>query len=261
MPITEFQTTVLQLLKQHRNPNSYVAGGVAINRESESPRLSNDIDFFHDTSEAVLKCSNFDLTLLGQSGYEIKYIFNQPGYVQVLVSKNNNFLKLEWVRDTAFRFFPVIEDDILGYRLHDYDLAINKCLALANRNEVRDIIDLLFLDKNKISLAASCWAACGKDPGFTPELLFDCMRKNSIIRSEQVDAESLISKISPVELKKEWLELLNSSIATLNDLPANDLGCLYIDQKGEIVSDLRKVKLAQYQKHFGSIGGCWPSLT
>ena len=44
VPITKFQSDVLRSLGAHRSPDSYIAGGVAINREG--PRYSADIDIF-----------------------------------------------------------------------------------------------------------------------------------------------------------------------------------------------------------------------
>jgi len=50
-------------------------------------------------------------------------------------------LIVEWARDSAFRFFPLIEHEELGATLHQFDLATNKVLALAGRLEVRDWVD------------------------------------------------------------------------------------------------------------------------
>jgi hypothetical protein len=260
MPLTEFQRAVLLLLKEHRNPDSYVAGGVAIHRADSSLRHSNDVDFFHDTDEAVSACSRSDLELLKNAGYAVELLIDQPGYVRAVIHRAGRSLKLEWARDTAFRFFPVLEDPDLGYRLHDVDLAVNKCLALANRNEVRDIIDLLQLHGEVIALSAACWAACGKDPGFTPDLLLDCMRRNSIIRPEQLAAESLARPLSPTELKRNWLSLLAETEEALRSLPAADLGCIYLDEKGQVVHSPRPERLDSMQRHFGSIGGSWPRI-
>jgi hypothetical protein len=47
VPITKFQSDVLRSLAAYRSPDSYIAGGVAINREG--PRFSADIDIFHDS--------------------------------------------------------------------------------------------------------------------------------------------------------------------------------------------------------------------
>jgi hypothetical protein len=260
MPITKFQKEVLLLLKKNRNPNSYLAGGIAINRSEKSGRTSNDIDFFHDTDEAVAAAATSDRKALKKAGYAVQDLIEQPSFVRTIISKSGQDLRLEWVRDTAFRFFPVIEDENLGYRLHDADLAVNKCLALANRNEVRDIVDLIQFDAEILSLTAICWAACGKDPGFTPELIIDCMKRNSIIRTEELRAESLVQSISAPELKQKWNGLLDDCKNAIESFPVKDLGCLYLDSKGMLVRRPNKNNIAGKIRHFGSVGGAWPRI-
>jgi len=49
----------------------------------------------------------------------------QPGFCRAVISKDAQLLKLEWVFDTAFRFFPVVPDPDLGFRLHPADVAVN----------------------------------------------------------------------------------------------------------------------------------------
>ena len=262
MPLTKFQIIVLQLLKKHRNPNSYVAGGIAIHRANTSIRQSNDIDFFHDTDEAVTTSAQIDLSRLSENGYRITILIDQPSFIRAVIAKNTDSLKLEWARDTAFRFFPVIEDELLGFRLHDVDLTVNKCLALANRNEVRDIVDIIELDKTVLALSSACWAACGKDPGFTPELLLDCMRRHSIIRPEQLAAESFTKKIALPDLKKRWLSLMHSAEAQIHIFPTEDIGCLYLNPDGRVVQSphMETLTLKDKVRHFGSVGGSWPRI-
>ena len=260
MPITAFQREVLQLLKPNRKQESFVAGGIAIHRDNQSSRYSNDIDFFHDLDEAVTSSYLADESVLKANRFLIEILISQPSFIRAAISKGENSLKIEWVRDTAFRFFPLIEDTELGYRLHDVDLAINKVLALANRNEVRDMIDLIQLDRTTISLASACWAACGKDPGFTPELLFDCISRHAIVRPEQLAAENLVEPLSPVELKKRWLSLFNSATEQLRKAPVKDLGCLYLSRDNEVVRDPFSGDMKHFHRHFGSIGGSWPRL-
>lgn len=260
MPITAFQHQVLALLRQNRNPNSYVAGGIAIHRSEHSTRYSNDIDFFHDTDEAVSTCYNSDRALLSAHGYGVRLLIDQPNFIRAVVAKSEESLKLEWVRDTAFRFYPVIDDDDLGYRLHDADLAINKCLALANRNEVRDIIDLVHQHRQVMSLGAICWAACGKDPGFTPQLLLSQMRRNSIIRQEHLVAEALTEPVDPIKLKQNWIDLLDQAASLCESLPSRDLGCIYLNTDGSIIKIPTPDVVSEKIRHFGSVGGAWPRL-
>jgi hypothetical protein len=47
--------------------------------------------------------------------------------------------------------------------LHPIDLAVNKVLALAGRDEPRDLLDTLYQHREVLCLGALCWAACGKD--------------------------------------------------------------------------------------------------
>lgn len=260
MPLTEFQRQVLLLLKANRNPDSYVAGGIAIHRASSSARQSSDIDLFHDADEAVARSSAADIQVLREHGYSVAPLITQPSFVRAVVSRGSEAVKLEWVRDTAFRFFPVVEDQALGYRLHDLDLAVNKCLTLANRTEVRDIIDLIELHQSVLSLPAACWAACGKDPGFTPELVLDCMRRHSRIDPQQLAAESLTRPIHPVDLKRQWLALLDAASEQISTFPSEDLGCIYLTQAGEPIRVPTQALLRRARRHFGTVGGSWPRI-
>ena len=56
MALTAFQSSVLRLLADNRrnNAESYVAGGLALNYKLGTPRVSRDIDVFHDSDEEFL---------------------------------------------------------------------------------------------------------------------------------------------------------------------------------------------------------------
>lgn len=51
MPLTKLQSEVLRALSAQRSPDSYIAGGIALNREG--PRFSRDIDIFQDSQKRV----------------------------------------------------------------------------------------------------------------------------------------------------------------------------------------------------------------
>lgn len=53
MPLSVFQHEVLALLAEHRTPDSYLAGGAALHFAPNSARVSNDLDFFHDSVARV----------------------------------------------------------------------------------------------------------------------------------------------------------------------------------------------------------------
>ncbi len=145
-----------------------------------------------------------DRTTLIDGGYSFDTQISQPSFYRATIGKSGEYLKLEWVRDTAYRYFSVVTEEDLGYRLHDVDLAINICFALANRSVVRDARDIIELDRKVISFPAMISAACGNDRGFTPELMLDMIQRHMTFTPDELAAESLTKKIDPVSLKQPY---------------------------------------------------------
>jgi hypothetical protein len=111
---------------------------------------------------------------------------NQPGFVRAVVRKEGHATKVDWARDSAWRFMPTVSDERVGFMLHPVDLAVNKVLALAGRDEPRDVLDTLHFHHTLLVLGALCWAACGKDPGFTPLSLLELLRRHGRLRPEDL---------------------------------------------------------------------------
>jgi hypothetical protein len=123
VPIGKFQSDVLRSLAAQRSPDSYIAGGVAINREG--PRISADI--FHDSAARLESAVKADEAALTGGGYKITWPPNQrTGKHIATVEKQGERMQLEWVADSAFRFFPTQPDELFGDVLHPVDLATNK---------------------------------------------------------------------------------------------------------------------------------------
>lgn len=78
MALTPFQRSVCRLLAQTRiaSGESYVAGGVALNELLAAPRLSRDIDLFHDTEAALQASWDTDRRVLEAEGFQVTA---QPG--------------------------------------------------------------------------------------------------------------------------------------------------------------------------------------
>lgn len=72
---------------------------------------------------------------------------------------------------------PLVRDELGGLLLHPIDLAINKVLALAGRDEPRDFVDILFVHRSVLPLAGLSWAAVGKDPGLSPLSLLELLKR------------------------------------------------------------------------------------
>lgn len=260
MPITPFQREVSRLLAVNRAPDSYLAGGAALHLRPNSKRYSNDLDYFHDSEERVAKAFADDRAVLESKGIRVSVQVAQPGYIRALAGRGDDCTKIEWAHDSAWRFMPPVRLPDAGYALHPVDLAVNKVLALAGRDEPRDFLDALYAHDEMLPFPALLWAAVGKDPGFTPMSLLELVRRRG--RYQPVDFERLrlVEPVEPVGLKAKWLEMLEDADRFVRSRPAGELGCLYYSPGRHAFLMPGPDSPADLVVHFGRPGGVLPEL-
>lgn len=227
MPLTAFQQGVARLLSQTRTPDSFLAGGAALHLEPNSLRYSNDLDYFNDSAERVASAFAADLSVLEEAGYRVETKLDRPGFIRAIIFRADESTKVEWVHDTAWRFLPALKNDLVGYTLHPLDLAVNKLLALVGRDEPRDFLDTILIHEKTLCLGAMIWAGTAKDPGFTPPMLLGMLRRRGRFHPE--DFARLALRVEPdlVELKRTWLDALESADAFVSSRSKTEIGCLY----------------------------------
>lgn len=258
MPLTKFQSTLARLLSENRTFDSYLAGGAAILIEPDTARFSRDLDYFHDSEARVAEAYASDRPLLDAHGYDVTIELNQPGYIRAVVRGEGETTKVEWARDSDWRFLPTVRDDRFGFVLHPVDLAVNKVLALAGRDEPRDVLDTVYVHEHVLGLGPLCWAACGKDPGYTPLSLLDLLRRRGKVRPEDLERMELARSIDIHDLKRSWLAALESVEPFASSRPPAEMGCLYYSASTRAFVDPRSAEDAV--PHFGRPKGILPAL-
>jgi hypothetical protein len=269
MAITEFQRQICKIIARNRISlgTSYVAGGVALNTLIEAARVSRDIDLFHDAESAVQSAWKSDRELLELSGYSVDTLREIPSLVEATVSKEDKTVLMQWARDSAFRFFPLLTDDTFGLTLHPFDLATNKVLALAGRLEVRDWIDVINCHQRIQNLGYLFWAACGKDPGFSPASLLSESKRSSHYSAEEV--AQLSFEGSPPDaalLGQRWHKILKESEEIIQLLPSRHVGQCMIDKTGNLFKGdpaflAEALEKNSVQFHRGTIKGAFPRIS
>ncbi len=261
MPVAEFERSLLRLLAGNRNPDSYVGGATILHQSPGSIRTSRDVDVFHDTLESLAISAEADIALLRTAGYAVESERPQETFRRAVVSRGGMQTKIEWVFDSAFRFFPVEADPELGWRLNFWDVAVNKVLALAGRSEVRDLVDVLELHARDLHLGALAWAGTGKDPGMTPEAILEWSGRNAVYRPEELAELILTHPTSLPELKQQWKVALTEARDLVGRLPPEEVGCLYLDAEGRpVCPDATAPGFPKLHRHFGSPRGAWPRI-
>ena len=255
MPLYRVQSEILRLLAAHRNPESYVAGATALNWDG--PRYSGDIDIFHDREEGVAKAAAADATLLAEHGFAVQWVRREPGIFGAVVQRRDESTKLEWARDSDFRFFPTAKDDLFGYRLHMFDIATNKALAAAGRREPRDVLDLLYIHAHYVPLGAVMWTAVAKDPGYSPESLITEIRRNARYRADDYADLALIEPVDAGEVSRRFRQNLEEADAFARAMPIGKEGLAFHKDGQPVQPD--PASLSDYVGHPAQRGGYWPS--
>lgn len=237
MALTDFQRRVCRLLAERRiaSGEQYVAGGLALNEALGGTRISRDVDLFHDTDEALAVSSEADCEALAKAGFSIEWTRRLHGLVEVTLRDSaDEALELQWVRDSAFRFFPLVMHAELGLMLHPFDLATNKVVALVGRVAVRDWVDILTCHERMSPLGCLAWAASGKDPGLGPLFIIDEASRTARYAAPEFD--TLVFEGAPPDreqLGRLWRGALADARVMIDALPPAEVGRAILDGEGE----------------------------
>ena len=268
MALTSFQRAVCRLLADHRiaSGESYVAGASALNELIAAPRISMDIDLFHDTDEALSISWEADRALLEEQGYELRLVRERPSFVEAEVSRGADTVLMQWARDSAYRFFPLVQNADLGLALHPFDLATNKVLALIGRLEVRDWVDLIHAGERVQPLGYLAWAACGKDPGFSPGAILAHASRSARYSAAEILTLAFVGQPpDPADLSRRWHAMLTAAEQIVDALPPSHVGQCVLEGTGRLFAgdvDALRVALSRGELAFhpGRIRGALPQV-
>ncbi|HEX9633409.1 MAG TPA: hypothetical protein VGA02_13190 [Gemmatimonadales bacterium] len=263
MPLTEFQRALLATLAHTPTNDRYLAGGAAMHFAPNSTRYSDDLDFFHDSEARVASAFATDRATLERAGCAVAVELSLPGFVRAVVRRGDDATRVDWAHHSAWRFLPLVREALGGLLLHPMDLAINKVLALAGRDEPRDFVDILFVHERVLPLAGLCWAAVGKDPGLTPLSLLELLRRRGRYRPEDFARLRLAKPFDLAEAKHTWLAALADTDTFVRGRPAEECGCLYYAVPGERFVLPRSGEPVAEQgivPHYGAPGGVLPRV-
>lgn len=216
------------------------------------------MDLFHASEEAVASAFTEDSACLNANGYKIELLLSQPGFIRATITKGSDSLLIDWAHDSIWRFFPPVHLEGVGWVLHPVDLAVNKVLALAGRDEPRDFIDTLYLHESVLPLGALAWAAAGKDPGLNPQMLLELLQRKGRISTDDLKRLDLREALDPLVLHERWSSALRSAREWIKQRPSSETGCLYSHPETGLVFAPKPDETAEILK--GQPGGVLPRV-
>ena len=236
MPLTPLQRIVIELLRPFRSAHDFVGGGAALNQRW--PRLSDDMDIFHDRRARLPRDVQAEIAVLQAAGFSTEVTTESEWMVEVILRRFGEETKVQWLDEpeTCRRFFPCVEDDELGFRLHQADVAVNKVLCASRRNRAaRDAVDLYLIEKRYAPLGAMVWALTGKDGTQAPPEILRNLRTNLFGYGEQeIEAVRMEAgfQLSWRDLRKELDQAIGLAYDYCDSVaPSEFAGHLFIDDE------------------------------
>ena len=117
---------------------------------------------------------------------------------------------------------------------------------------------VLSSEGEQLHLGALAWAACGKDPGFTPGFLLEQAGRHACCSQADLDRLRLRQPLDLRSLKRKWLKALEEARELVDALPPGEVGMLYLDGERPVTPDPRSDRFGELARHEGSIRGAWP---
>ena len=104
-------------------------------------------------------------------GASVEAIQTAPDFRRLLVNRGNEAVVVDLVREYVFQLEPE-KHEIGGIRIDSpEEILANKLCALLSRLEIRDLVDVLELEKAGFDLPSALAVAQQKDTGLTPAQL------------------------------------------------------------------------------------------
>ncbi|AFL51465.1 hypothetical protein ABIE78_002704 [Sinorhizobium fredii] len=232
MALTQIQQEIMASIAKNRSDTSYIAGGLVLN--ANWPRISDDIDIFHDTDEEIGSAADKDIETLKADSFVVVKDIDVYGCVEATVMRGGDRTLVQWMSETRTRFFPLIRDEEWGARLHRADLAVNKVLAASTRTKPRDFVDLLMIDAHMCRLGPLVMAASGKPPNYSPLRSIDEIRRRglSVRADEYTTVRGLPEDWTAEIIRDELVRTLDRAESYVRNAPPDLVGILALNAHG-----------------------------
>lgn len=102
---------------------------------------------------------------------------------------------------------------------------------------MRDWVDTILCHERLQRLGFLAWAACGKDPGFSPAAILDFAARSSHYSAEEIsELDFGSSPPSAARLSEAWREMLSEAGEIVAALPPEKAGCCVLRGDGVLLS-------------------------
>lgn len=151
-------------------PEFFLTGGAVLSGWILGHRSTEDLDFFTISDEAMRAGDSVMRRVAAELHASIQEISSSPDFRRYLVALEGQSLKVDLVRDRVPQVTAkVLRDGISMDSVEE--IFVNKVCTLVERSEVRDLVDVMHLERLGMRVETALFLAQKKDGGVTPASL------------------------------------------------------------------------------------------
>lgn len=208
---TKFQEKLIK--KISLNPkirdNFFLTGGTALSAFYLEHRYSEDLDFFTHVPLAVKQVVPLFNQTIEELQARIEYQRSFETFVEATVTSGENEpVHIHFAEDVPYRLSPLVYNEEYGIFVDSLiDISCNKFSALFDRHEMKDFVDVYFIDKEVIRFEELYLKAKKKHVGLDDYWLVQSLR--------YINEVSLLPRMVKVITIDELRSFFNQKIVML----------------------------------------------
>jgi len=145
----------------------FLSGGIVLAGWILRHRRTDDLDLFTESDAAIASADRLARYIADKTGCTFEAIQSAPDFRRFLLSRGAESVQIDFIRDRAPQLFAKVVRD--GVRTDSVEeIIVNKLCTLVGRSEIRDLIDLMYLDRAGYPIDTFLELAQKKDAGITP---------------------------------------------------------------------------------------------
>ncbi len=167
--LTALQADALEAFAR-RAPEFFLTGGAVLVGWTLKHRTTDDLDLFTTSDDAMASADAAVRGAASEVHAAVTPISTTPDFHRYLLARGDDSLRIDLVRDRTPPLHPKVRVDGITMDSPE-EIVANKIAAVVGRSEVRDLVDLLALERIGFRVEDHLEAAKKKDGGVSPATL------------------------------------------------------------------------------------------